>query len=529
VHSAAKAGTLSAQAQTLAREAAHRGPTVAALFRDAALRHADAIALEGRDRQLTFKSLNERVNKVANSLLGMGARHGQRIAILSENRIEYVEVQLACAKLGLIAACQNWRQPAPELSHCIRLVEPSFVFVSPRFEEALAETGRPATETHVFGDPYEALVNSGAAEEPRVTVTPEDGLLILYTSGTTGLPKGALISHRAMIARSMAMMADWCVTSADGSIAWSPLFHMASADPMFSSLCQGAKVKVVDGFDAEAIVAALATDAVGWFVLMPGMIGRAIEALRSAKAPIRRVVAAGCMANLVPPDQIAEISRLLGAPFLNSFGSTETGIAPASGSKIPPGVAPANFAKIQTSFCEVALLDDGDQEVPLGSVGEMCVRGPMLFSGYWNDPEATMRDFRGGWFHMGDDFVRHPDGALDFVDRRKYLIKSGGENIYPAEIERVLRSSGRVDEAVVVRQPDAHWGEIPVAFVVRRDLDLTSDDVLELLKHKIARYKLPKRVIFVADSDLLRNSTGKIQRNLLEQKLLLELRAETPQ
>jgi fatty-acyl-CoA synthase len=150
-----------------------------------------------------------------------------------------------------------------------------------------------------------------------------------------------------------------------------------------------------------------------------------------------------------------------------------------------------------------------------------------LFSGYWGAPEATANDFRGGWFHLGDVFIRNPDATYDFVDRRKYLIKSGGENIYPAEVERVLLAQPRVADAVVVRRPDARWGEIPVAFVVRRDEALTADEVLAACRGMIANYKLPKEIRFVADADLPRNTTGKIVRHELEQRLRSEAAGQT--
>ena len=147
------------------------------------------------------------------------------------------------------------------------------------------------------------------------------------------------------------------------------------------------------------------------------------------------------------------------------------------------------------------------------------MRGPSLFSGYWQAPEINAEEFRGGWFHMGDVFVRNADGTLDFVDRRKYLIKSGGENIYPAEIERVLMASPRIAEAVVVRRPDARWGEVPVAFVVASDPAVSGADVVDLCRGKIAKYKLPKEVRLVTQADLPRNASGKVKRFELETRL----------
>ena len=177
---------------------------------------------------------------------------------------------------------------------------------------------------------------------------------------------------------------------------------------------------------------------------------------------------------------------------------------------------PERLSKQQNSFCQIKLVDEHDVEVADGQPGELCFRGPSLFSGYWANPKANAEDFRGGWFHLGDVFVRNPDGTLDFVDRRKYLIKSGGENIYPAEIERVLLTHPAVLEAVVVRRPDARWGEVPVAFVARADDILGGDELKAWCRGKIAAYKQPKDVIFIAFEAFPRSTTGKVKRHELE-------------
>ena len=164
-------------------------------------------------------------------------------------------------------------------------------------------------------------------------------------------------------------------------------------------------------------------------------------------------------------------------------------------------------------------MDEADVEVPDGAPGELCMRGPTLFSGYWRAPEVNARDFRGGWFHMGDVFIRNPDGTLDFVDRVKYLIKSGGENIYPAEIERVMLQDPRVAEVAVVRRGDARWGEVPVAFVARRDETLTEEDLHKLCRAELAGYKQPKGIRFIALEEFPRSASGKVQRQELETRL----------
>ena len=219
------------------------------------------------------------------------------------------------------------------------------------------------------------------------------------------------------------------------------------------------------------------------------------------------------MADLVPRHQIAEITELVQAPYANTFGSTETGLPPASAGRIPIGVTPDALSKTQSTMCRCRLVDLDDNDVADGEVGELAFRGPTLFSGYWNAPKANAEDFRGGWFHMGDAFRRKEDGTLDFVDRIKYMIKSGGENIYPAEIEQVILADHRVDDAVVVRAPDKRWGEVPVAFVAANDPDLTTDDLSQQCRAALAGYKQPKQIQFVALGDLPRSTTGKIQRH----------------
>ena len=233
----------------------------------------------------------------------------------------------------------------------------------------------------------------------------------------------------------------------------------------------------------------------------------------------RGVKLCGVMADLVPPAEIARITMLLDAPYANTFGATETGCPPCSSDTVPIGVVPASLAKSQSPFCEIRLVDGDDHDVPDGAPGELIMRGLTLFSGYWNNPDANAHEFRGGWFHMGDVFVRRPDGTLDFVDRVKYLIKSGGENIYPAEIERVIVQDARVVEVAVVRAKDPKWGEVPVAFVARRDDSLDEAALLARCRAELAGFKQPKQIRFIAEREFPRSASGKVQRHELEKKL----------
>jgi fatty-acyl-CoA synthase len=490
--------------------------TVASLFAAHARTTPARRAIVDGEVTRSYADVRERVRRLAGHFHACGVRSGDRVAVLSRNRGEYLEVFLACGWIGAIVACQNWRLADPEVAHCVDLVAPSLLVASPEQAPRLAARGEPML---VLGAPYEAALAAATPIAEPAALDPEAPLLILYTSGTTGLPKGAVISHRAEIVRNLVMRAELGIAPADGYVAWSPLYHMGGAEYSLATLMTGGTVFVADGFDGERLASIIEREPIGWLLLMPGMVGRFADLLEARGTRPCSIKLCGVMADLVPPSDIARITRLLGAPYANTFGATETGNPPASSNRIPIGVAPTRLSKEQSPFCEVRLVDDAGHDVPDGEPGELWMRGATLFSGYWNAPDATAEAFAGGWFHMGDVFVRNPDGTLDFVDRRKYLIKSGGENIYPAEIERVLLADPRVSEAAVVRRRDERWGEVPVAFVARTDPGLTAEALLEACKHQLAGYKRPRDIVFIDYDQFPRSASGKVLRHELERRL----------
>ena len=503
--------------EALAGQAA--GLTVGGLLAHQVRLRPDHPAVEDGPRHLTFAAFNARVNQLAHVLLGLGIRRGDRVAILSENRLEYLELLFAAGKIGAIVAALNWRLSDPELRHCIGLVSPRAILLAPAYAATMQRLAIDAGAVIAIGDDYEDRLARARYAEPRCRVDTEDGLMILYTSGTTGMPKGALISHRAQVARMFAACVDFDLTAGDNFVAWAPMYHMASAEQSISVLGRGGKIVVVPGYDVDRIIHAIETVPQWWLLLMPGMIADMIQALRRRPIMPAPIKLAGAMADLVPPHQIAEISSLLRTPYANTFGSTETGLPPFSAGRIAPGTVPDRLSKVPCTSGHFRLVDPDGNDVADGEPGEVAFRGPTLFSGYWNAPETNAHDFRGGWFHLGDVCRRNPDGTVDFVDRVKYMIKSGGENIYPAEIERVLLADPRVADAVVVRRKDAHWGEVPVAFIARRDDSLTEDDLIRRCRAELAGYKRPKEIRFIAADALPRSTTGKIQRHEVEKWL----------
>ncbi len=490
------------------------GGNIGRIFAAQARRHPRDIALSAGGEHLTYSQLDDRVNRLANHMTDRGVGPGDRVGLLARNCMAFIEVELAAAKIGAITAAMNWRLSPHELRHCIDLTTPHMLIVQPDYMERLE-----GQDCLCLGEPYEAALAEAAAGEPLADAGGEDGLIIIFTSGTTGLPKGALISHRAMIARTAIYGAETGAPAGDTFVAWTPLFHMGANDFALATLMRGGKVIVVDGYQPDQLVAAIKDEQIHYLPLIPGMIMEFITVLREGNVQPKGIGMIGAMADLVPRQQLAEITELLDAPYLNTFGSTETGMPPATANYVAVGTAPTSLSKRQNDFCEIRLVDPEDNDVPDGSPGELAIRGPSLFSGYWNNDEANRESFRGGWFHMGDVLRRNPDGSLDFVDRVKYMIKSGGENIYPAEIEQYILADARIADAAVVRKPDARWGEVPVVFAARAQPDLSAEDLLATCKGKLAGYKLPKEVHFIDLADFPRSTSGKIQRHELEARL----------
>ena len=476
------------------------------------------------ERSYSYAQLDIRTNQLANALLKQGLKPGDRLGVLLHNCLEYIEIELAAAKAGIIVAALNWRLARPELQHCVGLVEPKMLVTGHGLHESLNGLAIDLPPVLGLGTEYEKFLAGGSEVFDETPPHPEQGLVILYTSGTTGMPKGALISHRAIIARGACFYNDLGLRADTNFIAWAPMFHMASTDHSLATLLRGGTVYLVDGYQPDQLMDLIETVAIGWFVVMPGMVGDLAEKCRSRNIRPKGITCCGAMADLVPRHELEAITRVLNTPYLNSFGATETGLPPATANTRAFGQDFSDLAKQQSSLCEIRLVDDQDRPVPPGQPGEIAIRGPTLFSGYWNAPKTNAQDFRGGWFHMGDVMRRNADGTLSYVDRVKYMIKSGGENIYPAEIEQVLVRHDDVLEAVIVRKKDKKWGEVPAAFIVASSAKPEQEEQLRALcRDNLASYKHPQVFHFIEEEQLPRSTTGKIQRHVIEQDLLTTL------
>lgn len=501
---------------------AHAAPnqlTLADVLETQAWVNRNQTALSDADRSYTFAELNQLTNRLARGLQERGVSRSDTIAILGNNSIEHVLLQHAAAKLGVALAILSWRQTADELSHALDLVAPRLVFVQQRYLHVVKASEKWDLVTLTPGGSsefYRDHVEPFDASALHVHLDPEDIVTIIYTSGTTGRPKAAAMSHRAYIARAAYLAKELQLTQNHAHLAWAPMYSLASGDFILTCAVLGSRYIVVDGFNLEAINEYLHTVQLGWLPVAPGMYEKIIARLKLDKRPVIAPKLVGAMADLVPPAQVAELTSLVQAPFNNSYGMTEAG--PLNRNYLPPGSIPSDLGKELTSLARYRLVGANGEDVVTGEVGELWVAGPTLFSEYINDPKATAEALSQGWYHTGDLFHADEAGKIHYFSRSKYLIKSGAANIYPAEIERVLLDIPGVQEATVVKKPDEHWGETPVAFIAMEGVMDPATMEAECRRH-LSGYKVPREYRQLALDAFPRNDTGKVVREKLEELL----------
>ena len=440
-----------------------------------------------------------------------------------------LETVFAANHLGAIAMPINWRLAAPEVRYILEhsgaralVCDEAMV---PLADESTAGLEPAITRACVSAAPagWVALADLRASGAPieREVAAAEDVHRLMYTSGTTGRPKGVMLTHANLAWKNLAHLVEFGFTSADVGLACGPLYHVGALDLTTTTLiAAGATVIIHRAFDAAAVVDELERSRVTTVWLAPAMVN-AIMALPDVEqrdlSSVRVIINGG---EKMPIPLIERIQRTFpSAWFADAYGLTET----VSGDTfLDRGSIVNKLGSVGRPclYLELDVWDDDGASVAPGEKGEIVLRGPKVFPGYWKDPEATEKAFAGGWFHTGDIGVRDEDGYLFIVDRLKDLIVSGGENIASSEVERVLYEHDAVLEVAVVARPDERWGEVPVAFVVLRDgATATTDELIERCRGQLAKFKVPKDVTFI--DALPRNPSGKVlKRDLRETQLV---------
>ncbi|WP_218508688.1 class I adenylate-forming enzyme family protein [Variovorax sp. dw_308] len=478
-----------------------------------------AISWDGGTR--TYAETGERAWRLASALQARGYRRGDTIAVLSETRAEYIECYAALAALGITVATLNTRLHPRELATCLHKCRPTGLLVS----DALAPVaeGLRADQAQIrhwiaFGnvpgfDDYEALLRASPADAPPRVAQGSDIHNILFTSGTTGQPKGALISQRAAATRGLRLAQWFGLTENDGFIGWLPLFHCGGDEPLYATIWTGGTYATLRKADAAQMFNLVERDRLSWTLLLPGVITDFLNHPARTSHDLSSLRFAIGYANMMP-QVIARLTAACNIDFYDAFGQSESSLLLAH-RRSGPGEMPS-LRKLPSPLMEVRIVDDDMNEMPVGQPGECVVRGPSVMSGYLDDDVANAEVFRGGWLHTGDLLRREADGTLVFVDRKKYLIKTGGENVYPAEVEAVIGRHPAVQEACVFGVPDAHWGEtIKAVLVLQPGAQATREEIVAWCREGLAGYKRPRYLQFVRSEELPRSTTGKLQRHEL--------------
>jgi fatty-acyl-CoA synthase len=470
-----------------------------------------AIRFEGRD--LTYRALRDRVHATARMLsteLAIG--RGDRIAFLGFNSPEMLALLFACGRIGGILVPLNWRLAAPEHLFILRHSGAAALFVEPEFAASVAklrsEIGTCRVVPMSGEDGFEQLLSRAAGGHDEPAGRADDPVLIVYTSGTTGRPKGAVLTQNALTFNAVNSIAAHDMTSDDVVLTNLPMFHVGGLNIHTTpALHAGATVVLQRRFEPDALIAAISAERPTLMILVPALM----QALRDHPAwPTIDFSSLRCIntGSTTVPSPLLRTYLDRGIPIVQIYGSTET--APVViHQRIPDAFRTAGSTGKPALHCAAKICDSAGNALPPDQRGEIVVRGPNVMAGYWRDAEATAAVLKDGWFWTGDAGHIDTDGNFYVDDRIKDVIISGSENIYPAEVELVLDECPEIAEAAVVAREDARWGEVPVACVVRRPGSvITRERVLALYDGRLARYKHPHDVLFM--DRLPRNVMGKV-------------------
>ena len=489
-----------------------------------ARRTPDKTALVFEGQELTFDALNRRINRLAHALSSRGVGHGSHVAVLMYNRLELIESYLACHKLGACPVPVNFRLAPDE----VRFILANSDTVGVLVDETLEELARDSTSgSSVFListaaapsdgiESYEQVLSGGSEDEPDAVVEEDDLAFLMYTSGTTGRPKGAMLTHRNLVTNTTNWIMEMEAGSDDVWLSGLPLFHIGGINGLLPFLYTGGTTVVTasTNFDPQESLDLIGRYRATMCYFVPTQWQQICQLPGVADVDTSRLRKALWGASQAPRSTLELlVSTFPSVGIVNAFGQTEMS---SNTCFLKPTDAVRKMGSVghPAVNVEARVVDDEMNDVPVGAVGEIVYRGPTVMKGYYKNPEATAEAFDGGWFHSGDLVSQDDEGFITVVDRKKDMIISGGENIYPAEVEAVMLQHPAVADATVVGVPHPKWIETPLAVVVLAEGQTVGEaELIEFVKARLASYKKPSGVEFVAS--LPRNAAGKVLRREL--------------
>jgi len=485
-------------------------------------------AIISDERKITYRELNDRVNCLANALINKGIHKRDRVAALLYNCPEFIEVYFALAKIGAIFVTLNFRLAGPEIQYMLTNSESSFLIFDEHFSEmiesirsnlsidqkkyvSLGNSGQTGAIE------YERLIAESPAKEPEIKeeVGLEDPQMIMYTSGTTGIPKGALLSHQKTFYNTFNAVLYFDITSKDLMLVNMPLFHSGglniSAVPI---LYTGGTAVIQKSFDPQQALSLIEKHRITLAMMVPTMINFMLKQGDIDNYDLSSMKTLMVGGEPIPLSLIKAYQER-NIPIRQVFGQTETSIQLWLSEE--DAIRKIGSVGKPVFHADVRVVDKSGKDVFPGEVGEIVLNGPTQMLGYWNDPKLTAETIKDGWLHTGDLATVDEEGFVYMVDREKDMYISGGENVYPAEIERVLGENPKILEVAIIGVPDEKWGEVGKALIVLKDGEkMTEEEAIEFLRGKLAKYKIPKYAEFT--SEFPKTASGKIKKTELREK-----------
>ena len=488
--------------------------TLADVVREHARIRPDAPALTCGDRTLSFADLDRRSSQVANALTAAGVGRGQRVAVLDKNSPAFFELVFGCSKIGAVLVGLNWRLSGPEITSILADADVSGLLVGP--EQRGLVDGAELPWIIEMGPEYEAWLGAASETDPALVGSAEDVVLQLYSSGTTGRPKGAMITSANLSFTVQMAASAWAMSAASVNLVPSPLFHIGGAGYGLTTLSQGGHTVLPTDADPASLLGAIARHRVTHAFFVPAVIQSLVDSPLVAQTDLSSLELIGYGAAPMTESLLLKALAVLDCKFLGVYGMTEsTGtVVVLQPQDHDPGGPRAHLLRSvgrPHPWVELAIKDPmTGEDLPAGQVGEIWIRSGQNMPGYWNQPETTAATLvEGGWLRTGDGAHLDTDGFVFLHDRLKDMIISGGENVYPGEVENVLADHPDVADVAVIAVPHERWGETVKAVVVLRpDAQLSGEQLLEFARTRLARYKCPTTIDFVAA--LPRNASGKV-------------------